>query len=63
MGWKAARLALAGESRGWTPSFTRAVFAANYAEQKDISEEATLREILNAVGVDAEAALRRCQYA
>jgi 2-hydroxychromene-2-carboxylate isomerase len=32
------------------------VFAANYAEQKDISEEATLREILNAVGVDAEAA-------
>jgi len=55
-GLKAARLALAGESRGWTPSFTRAVFAANYAEQKDISEEATLREILNAVGVDAEAA-------
>ena len=33
-GLKAARLALAGESRGWTPSFTRAVFAANYAEQR-----------------------------
>ena len=26
-GLKAARLALAGESEGWTPAFTRAVFA------------------------------------
>ena len=56
-GLKAARLALAGESQGWTPAFTRAVFAANYAEQKDISEDATLRAILVALGVDAEAAL------
>jgi 2-hydroxychromene-2-carboxylate isomerase len=54
---KAARLALAGVREGWTPSFTRAVFAANYAEQKDISEEATLRAILSALDVDAEAAL------
>jgi 2-hydroxychromene-2-carboxylate isomerase len=56
-GLKAARLALAGVREGWTPSFTRAVFAANYAEQKHISEEATLRAILSALGVDAEAAL------
>ena len=56
-GLKVARLALAGESKGWTPSFTRAVFAANYAEQKDISEDATLVPILDALGVDAEAAL------
>jgi 2-hydroxychromene-2-carboxylate isomerase len=56
-GLKAARLALAGVREGWTPSFTRAVFAANYAEQKDISEEATLRAILSALDVDAEAAL------
>ena len=33
------------------------MFAANYAGQKDISEDATLREILDALGVDAEAAL------
>jgi 2-hydroxychromene-2-carboxylate isomerase len=50
-GLKAARLALAGVREGWTPSFTRAVFAANYAEQKDISEEATLRAILSALRV------------
>jgi 2-hydroxychromene-2-carboxylate isomerase len=55
-GLKAARIALAGEGEGWTPAFTRAVFAANYAEQKDISEDATLRTILAALGVDAEAA-------
>jgi 2-hydroxychromene-2-carboxylate isomerase len=56
-GLKAARLALIGERQGWTPAFTRAVFAANYAEQKDISDDATLRTILEALGVDAEAAL------
>ena len=56
-GLKAARLALVGEKEGWTPSFTRAVFAANYSEQKDISEDATLSEILDALGVHAKAAL------
>ena len=56
-GLKAARLALIGEPEGWTPAFTRAVFAANYAEQKDISDDATLRAILSALSVDADAAL------
>ena len=56
-GLKAARLALAGDGQGWTPDFTRAVFTANYAEQKDISDEATLRAILLSLDVDADAAL------
>jgi 2-hydroxychromene-2-carboxylate isomerase len=56
-GLKPARLALIGEAEGWTPAFTRAVFAANYAEQKDISDDATLRAILTALGIDADAAL------
>ena len=56
-GLRAARLALAGEKDGWTPQFTRAVFAANYAEQKDISDEATLAAILGGIGVDAAAAM------
>ena len=55
-GLKAARLALAGEPQGWTPAFTRAMFAANYAEQRDIADDATLRAILDELGVDAEAA-------
>jgi 2-hydroxychromene-2-carboxylate isomerase len=56
-GLKAARLALVGEGEGWTPPFTRAVFMANYAEQRDISDDETLRAILAKLGVDAEAAL------
>jgi 2-hydroxychromene-2-carboxylate isomerase len=53
-GLKAARLALVGEEAGWTPEFTRAVFAANYAEQKDIADPATLRAILERLNVDAD---------
>jgi 2-hydroxychromene-2-carboxylate isomerase len=56
-GLEAARLALVGEGDGWTPAFTRAVFLANYAEQKDISDEETLGAILATLGVDADAAL------
>jgi 2-hydroxychromene-2-carboxylate isomerase len=56
-GLKAARLALVGAERGWTPAFTRAVFAANYAEQRDISNDETLRAVLAGLGVDAEEAL------
>jgi 2-hydroxychromene-2-carboxylate isomerase len=56
-GLKAARLALIGALEGWTPSFTRAVFVANFAEQKDISDDATLRTILSALGIDADSAL------
>jgi 2-hydroxychromene-2-carboxylate isomerase len=56
-GLKAARLALVGERDGWIPAFSRAVFVANYAEQKDISGDGTLRTILAALGVDAEVAL------
>jgi 2-hydroxychromene-2-carboxylate isomerase len=56
-GLKAARLALVGEREGWTPAFTRAVFAANYAEQKDISDDVTLRGILDGLGVDSTASL------
>ncbi len=55
-GLKAARLALAGESAGWTPDFTRAVYTANFAEQRDISDDATLAEILTKLGVDEAAA-------
>jgi 2-hydroxychromene-2-carboxylate isomerase len=55
-GLKAARLALVGERKGWAPAFSRAVFVANYAEQKDISDDATLRMILGELGVDAEPA-------
>ena len=51
-GLKAARLALAGEAEGWTPEFSRAVYAANFALAKDISDDATLAEILERLKID-----------
>ena len=56
-GLKAARLALAGEAEGWTPAFTRAVYTANFGEQKDISDDATLAAILKALNVDPDKAI------
>jgi 2-hydroxychromene-2-carboxylate isomerase len=56
-GLKAARLALVGEAEGWTPAFTRAVYTANFGEQKDISDDATLATILTSRGVDASRAM------
>ena len=55
-GLKAARLALIGALEGWAPAFTRAVFVANFAEQKDISDDATLRAMLSALGIDTDPA-------
>jgi 2-hydroxychromene-2-carboxylate isomerase len=54
---KAARLALLGEAEGWTPAFTRAIYAANFAQQCDISDDATLAVLLAGLGIDAERAL------
>ncbi len=56
-GLKAARLALAGETAGWTADFTRAAFRANFAERKDISDDAMLAGILAALGVTAADAI------
>lgn len=56
-GLKAARIALAGEAQGWTAAFTRAVYTANFAEQRDISDDATLALILSNIGVNPEAAV------
>ncbi|MBS0471136.1 MAG: 2-hydroxychromene-2-carboxylate isomerase [Proteobacteria bacterium] len=55
-GLKAARLALAGEKDDWAPDFVRAVYSANFAEQKDISDDATLAAILGTLGRDPETA-------
>jgi 2-hydroxychromene-2-carboxylate isomerase len=55
-GLKAARLALAGEAEGWTPAFTRAVYTANFAEQKNIADDAVLNDILMRLGIDPAAA-------
>ncbi len=56
-GLKAARLALVGETEGWAPAFARAVYTANFGEQKDIADDTVLARILAGVGGDPVAAV------
>jgi 2-hydroxychromene-2-carboxylate isomerase len=58
-GLKAARLVLLGAEEGWAADFTRAVYLANFAGQKDISSEAVLAELLGGLGLDAEDLMAR----
>ena len=55
----AARIALVAEPEGWCPQFTTAVFAANFAHDRDIAEPATLAEIVAGLGQPAETVLAR----
>lgn len=58
-GLKAARLAILGQGEDWISEFTRRVYLANFAEQKDISDEAVLSEILSSIGLDAPSLIAR----
>ncbi|MCB8819470.1 2-hydroxychromene-2-carboxylate isomerase [Microvirga rosea] len=53
----AARIALVGLDRGWTPDFTRAVFTAEFGKGRNISDPVILSEILTAIDGDPEAVL------
>lgn len=56
-GLKAARIALLGEKEGWTKAFTRMAYSANFAEQKDISADAVLADILERLGLEADSVM------
>ncbi len=56
-GLLAARLATLGVEEGWVAPFTRAVFAAEFAEGRDIADRRVLADLLEAVGVAAAPAL------
>ncbi len=62
-GLLAARVALVGLAEGWAPEFTRAVFSAEFAEDRDIAEWAVLREILESLQQDPDHVLARAQGA
>lgn len=46
----ASRVALASESREWRSCFSKLVFTANFAEDRDISNEAVIASILGSLG-------------
>jgi len=55
----AARIAMLGEDEPWGGSFARAVLAANFAEDRDISRPEVVREILEQVALPADALIAR----
>jgi 2-hydroxychromene-2-carboxylate isomerase len=60
-GLLAARVALIAVTEGWAPAFTRAVYHANFAEDRDISAPQVIAEIVAALDRDATAVLRQAQ--
>jgi 2-hydroxychromene-2-carboxylate isomerase len=60
-GLLAARIALLGADRGWTPAFTRAVYTAEFAEGRDIASREALSGILAGLSLDPEATLAEAQ--
>lgn len=48
----AARIAMVAEDEGWIAPFTRAVFAAEFADRADIAAPETLSRIVAALGQD-----------
>lgn len=56
-GLLAARVALVACDDGWCPEFTRAVFNANFAQDRDISDAAVVSEIITDLGRDPAVAL------
>lgn len=52
----AARLATVGVREGWGPAFIRNVYAANFIDDRDISDAAVLAPLVIAAGGDAETA-------
>lgn len=60
-GLVAARVALLGADRGWTPAFTRAVYTAEFGEGRDISDPQAIIDILESLKLDAGAIMAEAQ--
>ncbi|AZY53878.1 2-hydroxychromene-2-carboxylate isomerase [Bordetella avium] len=55
------RLALLGQEQPWGLSFCRAVFHANFADDRDIQDEDVMREVLASLSLDAADWLARAK--
>lgn len=60
-GLLAARVALVGVEEGWVAAFARAVMMANFAEDREIGEEAVIGAILGTLGLPAAEVIARAQ--
>ncbi len=58
-GLLAARVACSHAAEAWLPGYVRAVFRANFAEDREISEPGVIADCLASVGVPAPPVLER----
>ncbi len=58
-GMLAARVGCAAGDAPWTPAFYRAVFRANFAEDRDVSDPALVQSLLERCGQDGAAWVAR----
>lgn len=57
----AARVALAFECENWVPEFTKKVFLANFAEDREIADEQVIDSILNSLELDPPKIIERAK--
>ena len=55
------RVALLGRDEAWVRPFCRALARANFAEDRDVSTEETVRDVLASLALPADAILARAQ--
>jgi 2-hydroxychromene-2-carboxylate isomerase len=60
-GLLAARVALAGAGEPWMPAFVRAVYQANFAEDRNITERGVVAEVLDRIGLPAAVWISRAE--
>jgi 2-hydroxychromene-2-carboxylate isomerase len=60
-GLLAARVALAGAGEPWLPAFVRAVYHANFAEDRNITDRGVIAELLDGIGLPAAAWISRAE--
>jgi 2-hydroxychromene-2-carboxylate isomerase len=57
----AAKVAYVVEAEPWFPSYVRAVYTANFGEDREISDRAVIASVLEGLGQDAAAVLARAE--
>jgi len=60
-GLLAARVACRFDAEAWVPDFVRAVYSANFADDRDISDPVEISKLLAALGQPAEPILREAR--
>jgi 2-hydroxychromene-2-carboxylate isomerase len=60
-GLLAARVALLGADAPWGADFVRGIYRTNFADDRDIADQAVVRDVLDRVGAHAQAVLEAAQ--